>query len=138
MLEKTLKFLKTPVFASDKSRCVLRIIKRILLFISAVFLSAISLHRGVYLMEARIDMWQELQMITKTDLFTGPIGSLIVFLFAHEYLPKGKVRRFAIFFYLILALFISSWFLMLHINQVSVRGGQSQIAIIRSLFMNDR
>lgn len=89
-------------------------------------------------MIARIDMWQELQMITKLDLLTGPIGSFIVFLFVHEYLPLGKVRRMALFFYLVLALLISFYFLMLHINQVSVRGGGSQISIIRSLIKNNR
>jgi hypothetical protein len=138
LLEKVLKILKTPIFASDQSRRIFLILKRIFLFISAVILSAFAIREGIYMMIFRIDMQQELQMITKADLFAGPIGSLIVFLFAHEYLPKGKVRRFAIFFYLFLAIFISSYFLMLHINQVSVRVGKSPIVIIRSLLMNER
>jgi hypothetical protein len=138
VLEKTLKSLNKPAFTSEKSRRVLLVLKRLSLFLFAVLLSAFALPEGVYLLIARIDMWQELQMITKHDLLTGPIGSLIVFLFVHEYLPLGKVRRIAFFFYLILALLISSYFLMLHINQVSVRGGESQIKIIRSLLQINR
>jgi hypothetical protein len=110
MIEKILEKLKTPIFSSDKSKRILRILKRILLFIAAISLSAFALPQGVFLMIARIDMWEELKFITKTDLFTGPIASLIVFLFAHEYLPQGKIRRFAMFFYLFIALFVSFFF----------------------------
>lgn len=138
MDKKIWDLLKTPIVISERSWHGLQILKRVLFFVFAVFVSVFALPKAVFLAIARIDMWEELQEITKIDLWTGPVASLIVFLLAHDYLPQGKMRRFAMIFYLVFAVYISAFFLMMHINQVSVRGGGSQIKIILSLLKNDK
>lgn len=125
--------LKKPVFASERSRKKLGILKRIVLLVLAGSLAAWALPESVFFEIARIDSGEEFRIILGLDLWAGPVAALIVILLAHEYLPQGKIRRFAIGFYLVFALYVSGVFLMMHINQVAVRSGRSPWFVVRSL-----
>ncbi len=75
---------------------------------------------------ARIDSASDFKRIVVIDLLIGLFWCLPVFLFFGNYLRKSNWRSTAVP-YLIVAFLISLFFLFLHFNQVSIRGGGIEV-----------
>lgn len=95
---------------------------KILKKVFSLFLTAIWVFYTFLLLLGRIESASEFRLILLMDIIFGIFFGLLLFLWLHSFV-EPRLKRFSFMVYLFLPIISSLFFIVWHVSQVTIRGG---------------